>query len=109
MIKDSLSQTNIVSRAVDFEYELLYSMILRLNEILVDLANKIEKKVENKTDYAFLLIYISITLCMKEFFNYPRAKYIQCINKFTQMLILKTFRNNEKNGLVNCFYGCFNF
>lgn len=63
MIKDSLSQTNIVSRAVDFEYELLYSMILRLNEILVDLANKIEKKVENKTDYAFLLIYISITLC----------------------------------------------
>lgn len=52
--------------------------------------------MENKTDYAFLLIYISITLCMKEFFNYPRAKYIQCINKFTQMLILKTFRNNEK-------------
>lgn len=45
MIKVSLSQTNIVScAAVDFEYELFYSMILRLKEISVDLANKIEKR-----------------------------------------------------------------
>lgn len=64
-----LSQTNFVSRAaVNFEYELFYSMVLRLKEISVDLANKIEKRVNSKIDYAFLLIYVLVNLCMKEVF-----------------------------------------
>lgn len=68
-IKVFLSQTNFVSRAaVNFEYELFYSMVLRLKEISVDLANKIEKRVKSKIDYAFLLIYVLVNLCMKEVF-----------------------------------------
>lgn len=43
-------------------------MVLRLKEISVDLANKIEKRVKSKIDYAFLLIYVLVNVCMKEVF-----------------------------------------
>lgn len=43
-------------------------MVLRLKEISVDLANKIEKRVKSKIDYAFQLIYVLVNLCMKEVF-----------------------------------------
>lgn len=43
-------------------------MVLRLKEISVDLANKIEKRVKSEIDYAFLLIYVLVNVCMKEVF-----------------------------------------
>lgn len=68
-IKIFLSQTNFISHTtINFKYKLFYSIILKLKKISINLTNKIKKKIKNKINYTFLLIYILINLYIKKIF-----------------------------------------